>query len=381
MSFGHREVPSGGERVLAASASSVFGQEWRITAVRRWLFCLATMVVLMVAVGGATRLTGSGLSITEWRPVTGIIPPLSGESWLIEFEKYRQSSQYQLLNSEMDLAGFKGIYLWEWAHRLIGRLTGLVFFIPFFWFLGRGYLSRSMAFKLAGLGALGAMQGAVGWIMVASGLEPGMIAVAPLKLMAHLVLASLILMVIVHLAAGLRPKLFSRVSARLNRQAAFLPWLVLVQVALGAMVAGTKAGLVYNTWPLMDGDAVPLASKLFIASPWIENFIDNALLVQFNHRAVAYVIVALTFWHAICAIRSAPGTSFATRAAMLGFLAIGQMFLGITILMTGLPLGGALLHQVLAMVLLIVAVMHAVSVRNVDTMSERVVRSLGTVRP
>src|SRR5919112_5380761 len=198
-------------RVSMAVAASTEGvslarepQTQSLAPVRAWIFLLAALVVAMVAVGGATRLTGSGLSITEWRPVTGAIPPLTEQAWLIEFEKYRQISQYELVNKGMALSEFKFIYAWEWGHRQLGRLIGLVFFLPLVWFWVRGVIKGRLALTLLGIGALGGLQGAIGWIMVASGLEPGMTAVAPIKLMLHLVTASAILACLVWVASGLR---------------------------------------------------------------------------------------------------------------------------------------------------------------------------------
>src|SRR5690349_5817300 len=173
------------------------------SAVRIWLYALAALVVAMVAVGGATRLTGSGLSITEWKPVSGALPPLSDAAWSAAFEKYREIPQYELLNKGMTLAEFKFIYLWEWSHRLLGRMIGLAFFLPLVWFWLRGTIKGRLALTLLAIGALGGLQGAIGWIMVASGLEPGMVAVAPIKLMLHLVTASAILACLVWVAAGL----------------------------------------------------------------------------------------------------------------------------------------------------------------------------------
>src|ERR687893_1398536 len=176
-------------RVSMAVAASTEGmplarlsQTRTLSAVRTWLYALAALVVLMVAIGGATRLTGSGLSITEWEPVTGAIPPLTEQAWMAEFEKYRQISQYELVNKGMTLSEFKFIYAWEWGHRQLGRLIGLVFFLPLAWFWWRGLVSRRLALTLVAIGVLGAMQAGVGWIMVASGLEPGMTAGAPVKL-------------------------------------------------------------------------------------------------------------------------------------------------------------------------------------------------------
>src|SRR3954453_13506297 len=175
-----------------------------VGAVRVWLIALAALVVAMVAVGGATRLTGSGLSITEWRPVTDAMPPLPAEAWETEFAKYRASPQYELLNRGMSLEEFKTIYAWEWGHRQLGRLIGLAFFAPLVWFWWRGLIDRKLALTLLALGALGGLQGAVGWIMVASGLEPGMTAVAATKLARPLLIASVILASLVWIATVLK---------------------------------------------------------------------------------------------------------------------------------------------------------------------------------
>jgi cytochrome c oxidase assembly protein subunit 15 len=318
-------------------------------AVRVWLYVLAALVVLMVAVGGATRLTGSGLSITEWRPVTGAIPPLSEAAWAAEFERYKQIPQYELLNRGMTLPEFKRIYAWEWGHRQLGRLIGLVFFLPLAWFWWRGLVSRRLALTLAAVGVLGAMQAGVGWIMVASGLEPGMTAVAPLKLTVHLVLASLILAALVWIAAGLRRH--AGAVLRSGRTQRVLVGLIMVQIALGGLVAGSKAGWTYNTWPLMDGAFIPPSNVLFSTSPLIENFVDNLALVQLNHRLMAYLLVAVALWHAV-ATRT-PG------ALAVAAMALAQAALGVVTLVLAVPLWAGLSHQLLAMLLLVTAVAHA----------------------
>src|SRR4051794_29460416 len=289
-----------------------------VGAVRIWLYALAALVVAMVAVGGATRLTGSGLSITEWRPVSGALPPLTDAAWAAAFEKYREIPQYELLNKGMTLAEFKFIYLWEWSHRQLGRLIGLAFFLPLVWFWLRGTIKGRLALTLLAIGALGGLQGAIGWIMVASGLEPGMVAVAPIKLMLHIVTASAILACLVFVAAGLGEGPQARQGAMAKTAAAMRPapcsvrvvpsillGLVLLQIALGGLVAGSKAGFTYNTWPLMDGAFLPAGSGLFSVQPWVENFVDNVLLVQLNHRLVAYAIVVFAVWHAWTAVRQA----------------------------------------------------------------------------
>ncbi len=329
------------------------------TLVRTWIYILAALVVLMVAVGGTTRLTGSGLSITEWKPVTGAIPPLTEQAWQAEFEKYRQISQYELVNKGMTLSEFKFIYAWEWGHRQLGRLIGLVFFLPLIWFWLRGTIKGRLALTLLGIGALGGLQGAIGWIMVASGLEPGMTAVAPIKLALHLTVASVILACLVWVAAGLKDRSASPAEPAAGLAPRILVGLILAQIALGGLVAGSKAGYTYNTWPLMDGSLIPPASALFMVKPWIENFVDNVLLVQFNHRMLAYGLVAFALWHAWTLRRRAPGSAVARRATGMAGLALAQMALGIVTLVLVVPLWAGLAHQVFAMAVLAMAVVHA----------------------
>jgi cytochrome c oxidase assembly protein subunit 15 len=327
--------------------------------VKTWLFSLAGLVILMIAVGGATRLTGSGLSITEWKPVTGAIPPLTEAAWLAEFEKYQQISQYELLNKGMSLAEFKFIYAWEWGHRQLGRLIGVVFFLPLVWFWLRGAITGRLALALLGVGAIGGLQAGIGWIMVASGLEPGMTAVAPIKLALHLTVASIILALLVWIAAGLQPS--RDVSIRASERPVaprVLLGLILFQIVLGGLVAGSRAGFTYNTWPMMDGAILPPASILFSVAPLVENFVDNLALVQLNHRLVAYLVVALAVWHAFQMRRSHRGTRKARRAAGLAGLALAQMALGIATLILVVPLWAGLAHQALAMLLLSMAVVH-----------------------
>ena len=322
--------------------------------VRAWLSGLAILVVLMVAIGGATRLTGSGLSITEWKPVTGAVPPLSDGAWSQEFEKYRASSQYQNLNRGMEIGEFKTIYWWEWSHRQLGRFLGLFFALPLLWFWWSGRVTLRFGATLLGIGALGGLQATVGWIMVASGLEPGMTAVAPLKLALHLLLASLILAALVWQAAGYgrpRPRSLSPLAA-----AVFAA--IVVQIGLGGLVAGSRAGLTYNSWPLMDGRLIPPAETLFVVRPWIENLVDNPALVQLNHRLIAYGVVALALLQAWSWWKAAPRSRTAGRAALLGGLTLAQMALGIVTLLLAVPLWAGLAHQLLAMAVLGAATVH-----------------------
>ncbi len=343
----------------------------RGSPVRVWLFVIAALVIAMVAVGGATRLTGSGLSITEWRPVTGVVPPLSEADWASEFAKYRDTPQYAILNQGMGLSSFKVLYAWEWGHRLLGRVLGLAFFIPLAVFWWRGMIGRRLGLGLLALGVLGGLQGAIGWIMVASGLQPGMTAVAPLKLALHLTTASLILAGLVWLATGERPGRLAPAPARLRATSFVLPVLVLTQIFLGGLVAGSHAGLVYNTWPDMDGVLLPPAESLFAVQPWIENFVDNDLLVQFDHRLAAYLLLALALLHAVDARIAAPGTGTARRATAVGGLVLAQATLGIATLLLAVPLWAALAHQVMAMLVLSMATVHARLCRGVPAAGRR----------
>ncbi len=342
-------------RVATLEAGVASGQR----AVRAWLYLLAALVVAMVAVGGATRLTGSGLSITEWRPVTGVVPPLSQDAWAAEFAKYKATPQYEILNAGMGLSAFQVLYAWEWGHRLLGRLLGLVFLVPLLVFWRRGRLDRRLVGGLVVLGLLGALQGAIGWIMVASGLKPGMTAVAPVKLALHLVTASLIFAGLVWLAAGIGRRPEPSVPARLRATAVLLVALVLVQIGLGGLVAGARAGLTYNTWPLMDGALIPPLTGLFAVTPWYENLVDNVALVQLDHRLGAYLLLSLALLHALDARRTRPGSGAARRASVLAGLVAAQATLGITTLLLVVPLWAALAHQVFATLVLGMAVAQA----------------------
>lgn len=330
----------------------------RLQPVRIWLYVIAALVFGMVVVGGATRLTGSGLSITEWKPVTGAVPPLTEQAWAVEFDKYRQIPQYQLVNKGMTLGEFKEIYWWEWSHRQLGRAIGLVFGLGFIGFFATGLLRGRLAIKVAALGLLGGLQGAIGWIMVASGLKPGMTAVAPLKLMLHLTTASVIFAGLVAVAAGLKRRENEPSTPIVRGLATATLLLVLLQIALGALVAGSKAGLTYNTWPLMDGNFIPPASGLFIQTPWFENLVDNPLTVQFHHRMTAYALLGLTLWQVWATRRVQPGTPAARRASAIAGLSVAQAALGIVTLLAMVPLSLGLAHQAFAMLVLGMAAVH-----------------------
>lgn len=331
-------------------------------AFRFWLIALIGLVLVMVTVGGATRLTGSGLSITEWKPVIGAIPPLNAADWAREFALYQASPQYKLLNAGMSLGEFKFIYWWEWGHRQLGRFIGLVMLGGFLAFLLTGVIRGWLAVATFGLGLLLGLQGAIGWIMVRSGLEPGMIAVAPVKLTLHLTFASLFFIGLVAMATRYGAFGSGRVEGAGMRLAAWgLVLGILAQIALGGLVAGSRAGFTYNTWPLMDGALVPPLDKLFVTQPWGENFVDNPTLVQFNHRIGAYLLFALALWHAL-ALR---GTALARRAWHLFGLVTAQAVLGIVTLLLVVPIWAGLAHQALAFLVLGYAVSHAMKMAPV----------------
>jgi heme a synthase len=325
--------------------------------IRLWLFIVATMVFATVLIGGATRLTESGLSIVEWKPVTGTIPPFTDHAWEAEFEKYKAIPQYQALNRGMTLADFRVIYWWEWVHRQSARLTGLVFLLPFLWFLWRGALGLSLRIRLALILGLGAIQAGVGWWMVSSGLADR-IDVSQYRLALHLTLASLIYAALVWTALRLVPRPSVEVPRRIRTSAVALLALVLVQIYLGALVAGLDAGLSYNTWPLMDGRFIPPWSGLFAMDPWWDNLFENVLTVQFNHRMMAYVLFFAAVAHAIDAARSARKQAFAGAHALAAAITI-QAIIGIVTLINQAPISLAIVHQAMGMLVLTVAVVHA----------------------
>ena len=323
-------------------------------SVRVWLFVIGVMVIAMVLVGGATRLTDSGLSITEWKPIHGAIPPLNDAEWQEEFEKYKQIPEYQQINRGMSLAEFQTIYWWEWGHRLLGRTIGLVFAVPLaiFWFAGR--LSGWLKPRLLLLLGLGGLQGLIGWWMVTSGLAVRT-DVSQYRLAVHLTLAFLILAYTAWLYACLTPS-WSRVTGEQPRGAVgswsiALLVLLFIQIFLGGLVAGLDAGLTFNTWPLMDGAFIP--SGLWIMDPgWVNHF-ENVLTVQFQHRMTAYLLilfVVLTVWRAF----AVPSESRVRGAVVLVLgLTCLQALSGIITLVLQVPLGWALVHQGLASLLLV----------------------------
>lgn len=326
-------------------------------AVRWWLISVAALIALMVLVGGATRLTESGLSIVEWKPVIGSVPPLSATQWTDAFEAYKKIPQYRELNAGMSLSEFKQIFWWEWSHRLLGRFIGVAYLLPFLFFLWRGGLSGELKRRLWLLFALGGLQGAVGWWMVASGLSER-VEVSQYRLATHLVLALLIFAGIVWTVRrlGHRPQI--AVSTRLRFTSAVLVIVTFVQIYFGALVAGLRAGRAYNTWPQIDGAFIPSPERLWFETPWWRNMFDNVLTVQFEHRMTAYLLFTLAALHAFDALRARAGP--AASGALWLFAAVSvQAVLGILTLLNQVPIDLALSHQAVAIMVLTLAVMQA----------------------
>ncbi len=326
-------------------------------AIRLWLMLIFAMIAAMVLVGGLTRLTGSGLSITQWKPISGALPPLSLSAWQQAFDLYKHSPQYRIENEGMTLAQFKFIYWWEWSHRQLGRSIGFVWAIGFFGFWAAGKIPQGWKRRLFLLGALGGLQGAIGWWMVSSGLQGDMTAVASYRLATHLGLAFFILGLTAWFILQMsrpeaqllqarrqgEPKLFGLATGVMH--------LLFLQVLLGALVAGIDAGRNYPTWPLMNGSFFPADAFLVPGggATW-RAFFENPGLVQFIHRCTAYLLVAFGLFATLRARRSAHGS---TRAAFLamGAMLLIQMTLGILTAVNAAPLDIAITHQAGAILL------------------------------
>lgn len=323
--------------------------------VRAWLMVLFAMVVVMIAVGGLTRLTDSGLSITEWKPITGALPPLSEAAWEAELEKYRAIPEYQLQNKGMSLSEFKTIYWWEWGHRQLGRVIGLVWAAGFLWFLVRKQIPTGWTGRLIAVGALGGLQGAIGWWMVSSGLTGEMVDVASYRLAIHLGLAFVILGLIAWYVFMLGRSEADLLQARrlgvpsLARLTTVLIVVAYLQIIVGALVAGIDAGRTYTDWPLMAGEFFP--ELAFEYTPAWRNFFESEALVQFNHRMLGYGLFALglfAWWRARGAANRAVKMAFDWVAVMM----FGQMVLGIGTVLYAAPWHLAIVHQLGAVVLI-----------------------------
>ncbi|WP_101068183.1 heme A synthase [Roseovarius salinarum] len=322
-------------------------------AIRAWLIALFTLVVVMIVVGGLTRLTDSGLSITEWKPVTGALPPMSDAAWEEEFEKYKQIPEFQIQNKWMALEDFKVIYWWEWGHRQLGRVIGLVWAVGFVGFLAARKIPPGWTARLLFPGLLGGVQGAVGWWMVASGLEDGMLDVASYRLATHLGLAFVILGLLAWYVFMLGREERALMQARRGREARLFTratgWLhfAFLQILVGALVAGIDAGRTYTDWPLMAGQVIP--PDPFALEPAWRNVFENPGLVQFVHRVLGYLLLAYGVFAWVTGRRSAhPATRTAFTAAFLALLL--QVVLGIVTVIYAAPWQVAIVHQLLAVV-------------------------------
>ncbi len=319
-------------------------------AVTLWLLLTLLMVALMIVLGGATRLTNSGLSITEWKPITGALPPLSHEAWLSEFEKYKQIPEFAAEHSDMSLKGFEFIYFMEWSHRQLGRLIGLVYTLPFFVFLLRGRL-RGKAYRYAAIVGLIGLQGAIGWWMVHSGLAEGQVDVSQYRLATHLALAFFILGLLFWLwrdsveDAVKEDAVKEDAVTKMTKSTGVLAGLIYLQVIAGAFVAGTHSGKTYNTWPLMDGGFVP--SGYFATEPKWRAVFENAAAIQFNHRLLAYIITAFVIYLWFRAHKSPhlKTEHLKTPMTVLALLIFAQVVLGIWTLLAVAPLALSLAHQ------------------------------------
>ncbi|MEH6677380.1 COX15/CtaA family protein [Phenylobacterium sp.] len=335
----------------------------RSTPVALWLAIVAALVLAMVVVGGATRLTDSGLSITEWKPVTGAVPPMSDAHWNAEFARYQEIPQYQLVNRGMTLAEFKTIYWWEWAHRFLGRLVGLVYALPFVYFLARREIPKRLILRCVGLLVLGGLQGAIGWWMVASGLADR-VSVAPERLMVHLGLAFILFAALIWTALDAwRGEARQPLPSPWSALALGLMGLIFLQILLGALVAGNDAGFVYNDWPLMNGTLFP---RDYAGESLWGTLAHSQGAVQLHHRLGGYVLMIAAVWMAISARRTNYVPPPAKRLMMATTHAtLLQAVLGIATLMLAVPLWLGMLHQLMAAVVLGLATAFAWRIRRV----------------
>jgi len=320
-------------------------------AVGLWLFAIAGLIGVMVVVGGLTRLTGSGLSITEWQPVTGVIPPLNLGGWQAEFAKYQGTPQYELLNRGMGLAAFKTIYWWEWTHRMLGRLLGAVFLVPFVVFLWERRISGPIALRLLVIFVLGATQGLLGWWMVQSGLEGARVAVSQYRLAAHLGLATVLFGYVFWTALEISG---ARVTS-LNKTPRFRSWaiglvaLIFVQILLGAFMAGLDAGRAFATWPSYGGAFLPRG--LYDLSPWWINHFENPALVHFQHRSAGYLVAILAVLLYLALRLAGADRPVRLAGTHVIVLVATQIALGVFTVISAVALPLAALHQVCALAL------------------------------
>lgn len=325
--------------------------------VRAWLYVVIAFLMAIFVVGGVTRLTDSGLSITEWKPIHGVIPPIGEAEWQEEFAKYREIPQYQQINRGMSLDEFKGIFWWEWAHRVLARGVGVVVLVPLIFFWATGRLETALKPRLLGIFALGGLQGFIGWWMVSSGVgATDLTSVSQYRLATHLTLACLIFTATVVVARSIARHSAPAAGQGIQTFAGWMVVAVLAQIYLGALVAGLDAGLSYNTWPLMDGQVIP--GDLFVIDPGWRNLFENPKTVQFIHRLGAYTVLVLALIHAVRTSSLMPRTTHARRAWVLVGLILVQAVIGITALLLVVPFSWAILHHIVAICVLGFAAAH-----------------------
>jgi heme a synthase len=352
--------------ITAATARSKKAAGDQLSLVAAWLFACCALIFLMVVVGGVTRLTLSGLSITEWQPVVGVVPPLSAADWAAEFAKYREIPEYRAVHFAMSLEEFKTIYFWEYAHRLLGRLIALAYAVPFVWFLVRGRLPRRLIPPLCGILLLGFAQGGLGWYMVESGLAERA-EVSQYRLVAHLALALAIYAAILWTALGIvRGSAHVDPGSGWRRAAEIVLFLVALAILAGGFVSGTRAGLTYNTFPLMDGKLVPEGYAQL--HPFISNWFENVAAVQFDHRVLAVMTASAVFLAWVAGWRAVLTRQARAALHVLFAVSVLQVALGVTTLVFAVPVPLAAAHQAGAVLLLTAAIVFRHTLRRVVPM-------------
>ncbi len=322
-----------------------------------WLYFILFLCLAIVLVGGATRLTGSGLSITEWKPIHGVIPPIGVEQWQEEFLKYQQIAQYKLLNHDMTLSAFKVIFWWEWAHRILGRLVGLVALLGLIWFWATKRIEKNTFLQLTIVPILIAFQGFIGWWMVASGIgQSDLTSVSQYRLAFHLITACFVIIFVTYLSRGFTEYSEKPTNQGIQSFAGWLVILILIEIYFGGLVAGLHAGKVYNTWPLMDGQIIP--DGLLQHNPVWLNLFENSLTVQFVHRFFAYFLFVAAVIHALYVQKNVPHSTHSHRAFIICIMIIIQALLGILTLLHEVPISFGLIHQTVALAILCFSVAH-----------------------
>ncbi|HUH73427.1 MAG TPA: COX15/CtaA family protein [Chitinophagales bacterium] len=344
-------------------------------SVRIWLIIGLVMVFVQILIGGITRLTGSGLSITEWNVIMGTLPPMNADQWQEVFVKYQQFGQYKLVNSQMSLAEFKFIFFWEWFHRLWARSMGFVFLLPLIYFVLKGTIARNQILRYSVLLFLGGLAGFVGWIMVASGLKDDMVFVNPVKLMLHLLVASAIFMYLFRiLLEDTYPKERKRFDTSIRNLTTIFVVLVLIQISFGGLVAGSRAALNCTTWPLMNGSFIP--EHVGIYQPFSEHIPENNITLQFIHRMIAYGLTIFAVYFYWKSRNTLAQPIFHTFRHLMIVVVFIQVTLGVLTIINSkgsVPVSWGVLHQIMAFVLLNITIglHYFVKYKSISTSSLR----------